>query len=336
MISNKNVFICSSSSDIAYILSESDKLPVTSVLIIVTGNWNMYKFLKERTQYRIIHIRSKFKGFKKPLSIFKEVQNLTSLRQQFKFFTRNSIYLYSLHHDLIGIYLSKILQKQNKLYLYPTTSEKDFEIRKTCFKTYLFRVLYHPRLKTFRSGSTKSMGLIPQLESNMFNHIELPSVFEIRSTISKYGYNPSDSKFLIILNSPEDDGENSLYKSAANTLEDILNYTKGLNIYSKGHPRLGESSVFKNHQLKIPDEIPLEFILTANCVGIIGSTSVSLANMANKGVACISILKLLHFRRIKDKFFYKEYLDIHTRDQNKIVFPKNKKDLKNEILKLVL
>jgi hypothetical protein len=124
------------------------------------------------------------------------------------------------------------------------------------------------------------------------------------------------------------DAEDNFSKKINNYTQDIsrvFNKLTYYNTYIKGHPRLGHSKLALNYNFKILDNsFPVEFIDLSNCKCIIGVNSIALANIANRNISTISLLKYLDYRDPKIRKETIDYLEMYC--MSSIYYPESFED----------
>lgn len=320
----KNLYICTAYNDIQYILFHIISNNNQAVIVVFSQK-NLYDFLLTLKHINIIELKyfefslvNIFKSF----ALFKELKLISDIKEYAKGFKNFNVYTITLYFDFKSLLFLNKLSKKNNIYLFCSSDLiSNFVPVKNDLKTRALSLLYQTSFQKYNTYNTHTYGLTNSFISEKINNFHIKNnpfssekmkIFKIKPNIQ--------GEFLLFILSKED--ENLLgAKNLNNILSTIIKNNCDLEIYFKGHPRLGTPLFFMdNHYSHLDLIFPIEFFDFENCKMIIGLGSVALANIANMRIKTYSLINFLpdennHF---KSSFF--EYLNAHS---NKIIFPTN-------------
>jgi len=325
------VFFCSAYNDISHILALMERKENNNCLIIISSKYNIYTFFNKLNlnNTQILFISSKLTTLWNPIRWMLELLNVITIRRRILSKIHDSeIIFFTSVYDLLTCSCVNYLRSNNELYLSIPIEDDFVPLERRSLKTKLLSLIYGVKLELFSRFQDQVIGLpLSFIDKNVDTDL-LASEEELFKVRKKYAISVFDERpFFLIL-----DAKYNYDKIIYNYYTDITRIFRFLstyNIYVKGHPQLGLSSLALNfHFKRIDADIPIEFIDLSNCKCVIGIESIALANIANVGVQSISLLKILNY---KDNSIRDNWLNYFATYSNKVLFPASFDELKTSV-----
>lgn len=329
------VFFCSAFNDITFVLHEIERNNYSNYLIYITNNVGVYNFFLtirfNRRQLRFV--KSKLMNPRNPFDWIIEYFNLRlTLHSHLCRIDGSKIFLSATYYDIVSMYSAGVLKERNKLFILSTPGVEEFVLTNQRLFDKLLSVLLNVPICTFISVGRKVSGLNLNFIQNFISATKKRDKFELLQVQSKYLYSlPFRGPFILILCSKDDDGIQNFYNSTVGIFNKILSFKDRFKLVFKFHPRLGPPSFFNNNDLEVlPLDVPLEFLDLKNCSLVIGTNSIALSNLAEKGLGVVSLLNLMEFYSEIIRVEYINYLKINN-PKLSINYPSTLEELSNLI-----
>jgi hypothetical protein len=331
----KQVFFCSAYNDISFILFQLEKSNFSTSLVYVVNNLGIYQFLLSLnvSDLSVHFIETKLKKSYNPLNWLEEFYFLNfQFGLELKQIRSKTIFLSATFYDCLSMFAAGRLKNYNKLYLWFAPESDEFRLCHQKISDKLRTLLYRVPIQTYNSVGSNVSGLSSKFTNQHISQVKSFQKIDLIDIQSKYAFKfTSEKPYVLILSSKEDEGVEHVYHSTKNIFLKIIDFCKNEKLLLKSHPRLGPSnflSQFKFHFL--PENIPLEFLDLQDCKLVIGTNSIALAHIADRGIISVSLLKMMDFYTEDVRNSYIKYLNVNNKNQL-IKYPENL-----DILKLLI
>lgn len=317
-------------ADLRYALSIYEKNKEKEFLFCVVNVEGIYRFVKGLLlqKVEVVFIEYINYSLKNPLSILKAKAKFNSLCKIFKSISADEIYFFSRIDDYLtaGI-IRQIVKNENIIVFYNNHYDEKGLQKINRFSFYYLKSWLHSKISFYITGTlfiSRYYGKPLEFAFWKYKIKEIKPDNEI-SINKDFLYSPNNIgvnyKNVLFFLTPEDlDFITKNSKIKLISLIEKISKRKNVDLYLKGHPRLGtpdEVKLYFNHI--IPDYIPAEFIDYKNIFLIIGLGTTALTYLINLNINknVVSIVKNIDFKDKNNQYLYIKFLNELTNNRIK-------------------
>lgn len=317
-------------ADLRYALNIFEKNEGKEFLFCIVNVEGIYKFVKELPLQKteVIFIEYIRYSIKKPLSILEAKIKFNSIYNIFNTISVGEIYFFSRIDDWITCGLIGSLSKKEDISIYYYNHYDDKGLQKINKRTiYYLKHWLHSKIAYYLTSSTFICRFFGKSLEFAFWKYKIKEIKpDNKISINKnflYTLNNINCKNILFFLTSEDlDFITKDSKIKLISLIDRISKRGNIDLYLKGHPRLGtpdEIKLYFNHV--IPNYIPAEFIDYKNIFLIIGLGTTALTYPINLNINknVVSFVKSVDFKNNNNQEGYIKFLDELTNNQIKYI-----------------
>lgn len=317
-------------ADLRYALSIYEKNKEKEFLFCVVNVEGIYRFVKglllQKTE--VVFIEYINYSLKNPLSILKAKAKFNSLCKMFKSISADEIYFFSRIDDWVTSGLISLFSKKENIPIFYCNHYDDKGLEKINKRTiYYLKHWLHSKVAYYLTNSSFTCRFFGKpLEFSFWKYkikeIKLDAKVDVNQEFL-YHLNNIDIKtknILFFLTQEDLDFMKEKSKIKITDLLKKISKKDNIDLYLKGHPRLGTPEEIKNEfSYIIPDYIPSEFIDYKNFSLIIGLGTTALVYPINLDINknVVSFVKNVAFKNANYQENYVKYLNELTNNQIK-------------------
>jgi len=303
-------------------------------IVVITANKNIYLFFKTYISCDVLYLAMNPNIFsrKKRLScIFETYRMRMYYNANFKHIIESQIYFFGSGWTIGIFHMIQRLSKHNIVYQYPSDQSPTQWDYVTTWKAKVMKLITKLLTDVDVDVVTDSGMISLNLNEKFYKKNDIVIVKEetdresLNTLMHKFVY---DEEILIVTEDvvKYDRVERSEYLLKMSTLIRMLNNSKRQFRYKvKPHPNEPQTYGLFPSRTIIPHFIPSEFVMANHWKYVIGLESLTLIKAAQLTKA--KVISLIDFIEYKDPSVSKSFKDWQQRESNKILFPKNEKEL---------